>query len=63
MLGALGAVLASRALAGMLYGIKGAGSISLLLAACVLAAAAVLGMAVPVSRAVRIDPMQALRQE
>ncbi|HEX7361071.1 MAG TPA: FtsX-like permease family protein [Bryobacteraceae bacterium] len=62
-LGALGAFLASRALASMLFGMSGGDAASFAIAVCVLAAAAVLGIAIPAVRAARVDPMQALRQE
>jgi predicted permease len=63
VLGALGAVLASRSLASMLYGMGRTGASSFFIAACVLLAAAVLGIAIPALRAAKVDPMQALRQE
>ncbi|MGH9582860.1 MAG: FtsX-like permease family protein, partial [Bryobacteraceae bacterium] len=63
VLGALGAVLASHALASMLFGMGTAYSGSVLIAACVLALAAAAGIAIPALRAARVDPMQALRQE
>jgi ABC-type antimicrobial peptide transport system permease subunit len=63
VLGALGAFLASRSLASMLYGMGGVPAASFVIAACVLAAAAALGIAIPALRAARVDPMQALRQE
>jgi predicted permease len=53
----------SRLLAGALYGVPPRDPVSLALAASFLAAVALLASWVPARRAVRIDPMAALRQE
>jgi ABC-type antimicrobial peptide transport system permease subunit len=47
----------------MLFGMSDGDAALFAIALCVLAAAAVLGIAIPAVRAARVDPMQALRQE
>lgn len=61
VVGSLAAAVAARVLAGMLYGVSGADPAAWAAAALVLLGAAVLANAVPAWRAVRIDPVRALR--
>ena len=70
MLGAFGIVLgfllwlgASRALAGLLFGVKPMDAVTLLEAGAVLGAATVLAGFVPARRATRVDPIVAIRTE
>ncbi len=58
-----GALLASRSLESMLFGLNGVPIFALCLAASVLIAAAGLGIALPAFRATHVDPIQILRQE
>jgi ABC-type antimicrobial peptide transport system permease subunit len=59
--GSLLAAVATRVVAGMLYGVSGADPVAWGSAAAVLAVAALAANAVPAWRAVRIDPVRALR--
>ena len=57
------ALAVTRVLAGLLYKVSPGDPIALAAAAVLLGAAAALAIAVPVRRAMRVDPMQALRDE
>ncbi len=63
IMGAGGAVLASRSLQSMLFGLNGLPIFALCFAISCLAAAAALGIAVPAFRATHVDPVEILRQE
>jgi putative ABC transport system permease protein len=63
LIGIAVALAVSRLLAGMLYEVSPNDPLALVAAAVLLGAAAVLATAVPVRRAMRVDPMQALRDE
>jgi ABC-type lipoprotein release transport system permease subunit len=52
-----------RAIAGSLHGISATDPVSYALAACVLAASAMVAAAIPAWRAARIDPAVTLRHE
>jgi predicted permease len=56
-------LLAGRALAGLLFGIRPADAVTVLGAAALLATAACVSLALPARRAARIDPAVALRDE
>jgi predicted permease len=62
-LGGLAALLASHAIASVLFGVHTSDPVSLLAAGSCLTLAAVLASFFPARRAMRIDPMQALRYE
>ncbi len=62
-IGLAGAVLLSRLVRGLLFGVAPVDPLSLAAAALVLAAAAGLATWIPARRAVRLDPMEALRHE
>jgi ABC-type antimicrobial peptide transport system permease subunit len=62
-IGALLAVVATRALAGMLYGVSLADPIAWSGAAAAILGAAVLANLLPARRAARVDPAVALRSE
>lgn len=62
-LGVTGALVARRLLAGLLYGVVGTDAVTLAGAAVLLLAVIVAASAVPARRAMRIDPVQALRGE
>ena len=57
------ALAGSRMLASQLYAVKSYDPVILSIAAVVLAACAILAASVPARRAVRVDPMVALRYE
>jgi ABC-type antimicrobial peptide transport system permease subunit len=61
--GAGGALLASRSLETMLFGLNGLPIFALCLATSVLTAAAGVGIALPAFRATHVDPLQILRQQ
>jgi len=61
--GALGAVLAARLYAGLLFGIPPSDPLSLFAALLVLAGVGVLATLLPARRAARVDPAVALRAE
>jgi putative ABC transport system permease protein len=61
--GAAGAVAATRALASSLFEVSATDPSTFVAAALVLLAVALLAQAVPVARAMRVDPTIALRQE
>jgi ABC-type antimicrobial peptide transport system permease subunit len=63
VVGVAGAIVASRSLGSMLFGVNGLPISTLCLAVSVLTAAAALGIALPTFRAAHIDPVQILRQE
>jgi putative ABC transport system permease protein len=62
-LGLVGAVGVSRALRGLLYEIQVTDTLSYVVALLVLAAAALLALLVPALRAMKVDPVAALRAE
>jgi putative ABC transport system permease protein len=59
--GSVGAVLLTRALAGVLFGLNGLSPLAAVIASLVLAAAFGLGVSQPVIRALRVDPAEVLR--
>ena len=61
--GAVGATLVSRALAGAVYGVDAGNPLTFLAVALTLLAAALLACVVPARRAASVDPMVALRRE
>ena len=61
--GAAAASISTRLLASMLFGIKPDDPFTLIAIAVLLGCTALIGCAVPARRAVRVDPMQALRTE
>jgi predicted permease len=61
--GVLGALLAAKAFAGLLFGIGPTDPLALAGAVCLLALVAVLAMLLPARRAARVDPAVALRAE
>ena len=62
-IGIVGALLATRALRGMLFGVSAADPVTLLAVSAFLAAVALLAAYLPARRAARVDPMTALRGE
>jgi putative ABC transport system permease protein len=62
-LGAVGSAAVSRGLASMISGVRAGDPVPVVLMAIALVAAAALATIAPASRAARIDPLQALRQE
>ncbi len=62
-LGSAGAIVAGRALSGLLFGVRSWDPISLVGAAAVLGAVATLAAWLPARRAVAVDPREALRAE
>ncbi|MGO9229507.1 MAG: ADOP family duplicated permease [Bryobacteraceae bacterium] len=62
-LGVLGALMAGRLLASLLYGVRPNDPLRMLVTAAVLALAATLAAALPAWRAARLDPMKVLRVE
>ncbi len=63
VIGATGAVAATRALRGMLFGVSTGDPITFAATTAVVAAVALLAAYVPARRAVRIDPVEALRAD
>ncbi len=63
VLGAVGALVAGRALGSLLYGISGYDGRTLLLAGMTVIVVALLASLLPARRAARVDPMQSLRSE
>ena len=61
--GAVGATLVRRALAGAVYGVDAGNPLTFLAVALTLLAAALVACVVPARRAASVDPMVALRQE
>jgi ABC-type antimicrobial peptide transport system permease subunit len=62
-LGMAGAIAVGRFVQGMLYGVQPQDPVSLVAAPAVLIAVAVLAVLVPARRAMRIDPMRAMRSD
>jgi ABC-type antimicrobial peptide transport system permease subunit len=62
-LGLLGALAATRLLAGLLFGIAPADPVTFLVVAAVLAAVAMAANLLPARRAARVEPMSVLREE
>jgi putative ABC transport system permease protein len=62
-LGLTGAWVATRAMGSLLYGVSASDPVAFLLAPAILAAAALAAGCVPARRAMRVDPMTALRYE
>ena len=63
LLGAVGALAVTRVMRGLLFGVAPTDLQSLLVAAGALAVAALLAILLPVRRAARLDPVEALRHE
>jgi predicted permease len=63
MIGMIAALIATHVIAGILYGVSATDPLSLVVAAIVLLAAALLASFIPARRAAGIDPMAALRYE
>ena len=63
LVGGAGALAAARLLSGMLFGIGAADAISFGTAAATLALASLLASALPARRALRVEPVRALRAE
>ena len=63
VVGAIGALIAGRALSGLLFGVKSWDPVSLIGASLVLGAVATLAAWIPARRAIGIDPKEALRAE
>jgi ABC-type antimicrobial peptide transport system permease subunit len=63
VIGAALAVLAGRALGGMLYGVTAADPMTYVVCGVVLAAAVLAAAVVPAARAMRVHPMVALRAD
>jgi ABC-type antimicrobial peptide transport system permease subunit len=63
VVGVAGAALLSRLMKGLLYGVKPSDPLTFVIAGVVLAATAVLATLIPARRAMRIEPMTALRHE
>jgi predicted permease len=63
VIGALAAFMATRAIAGILYGVSAQDPLSILVAGFALAAAALIASFLPARRAAKIDPTVALRYE
>jgi ABC-type antimicrobial peptide transport system permease subunit len=63
VLGAVGAAVGTRAIAGLLYGVAPADPLALVGAAVALGAVCLIATVVPARRATRIDPAIALRAE
>jgi len=63
LLGLAGALLLGRFVQGVVYGVQASDALSLTVAPLVLVAVAVVAVLVPARRAMRVDPMQAIRAE
>jgi ABC-type antimicrobial peptide transport system permease subunit len=63
LLGVMGALSISRAFKALLFGVKSSDALTLLGAVVLLLLVGALAMWVPVRRAMRVDPMRALRYE
>ena len=63
ILGAIGSLFLGRYISTLLYGVKPADPLTLAVVAAVLAATALLATYIPARRAIRMDPMRALRHE
>ena len=61
--GAVAAIVATKLLADMLFGIKPGDPATLLAIAILLGVVALIGCVIPARRAVQVDPMKALRAE
>ncbi len=63
LLGLAGAALATRTLATLLFGVTGTDAVVYVTVAAFLAAVVLLACSLPARRAVRVDPVVALRDE
>ncbi len=63
MIGALGGLASARALQSLLYGVTTTDIVTLVMSVVALSVAAVIATAVPVWRAMRVDPIRAIRYE
>jgi ABC-type antimicrobial peptide transport system permease subunit len=63
ILGVPGAIMAMRALSGMVFGLDPIDIASLVAASVILLATGIAAAAVPAWRAARLDPLEALRME
>jgi ABC-type antimicrobial peptide transport system permease subunit len=63
LLGAIGGLVATRALQSLLFGVSPSDPVTLVWAALLLACVAVAASLVPACRAIRVDPMVVLRYE
>jgi putative ABC transport system permease protein len=61
--GAIGAALATRVLASLLYGVSPADALTWIVATLALVAAGVMASLIPAVRATRVDPVIAIRTE
>jgi ABC-type antimicrobial peptide transport system permease subunit len=61
--GCAAALLLARSIAGLLYGVQPTDAATLAVAAAVLAATALVATYIPARRALRLDPMTALRRQ
>jgi putative ABC transport system permease protein len=63
LLGGIGAVVATRLLAGFLFGVDASDPITIAAAAAILAVAALVAGAIPARRAAKLEPVEALRED
>jgi putative ABC transport system permease protein len=63
VLGVVGSLAASRLLSSLLFGVSAKDPITLVIVSSVLAAVALLACYLPARRAMKVDPLEALRYE